>query len=192
MDSLTPDPKKRDYLLPPGCKDLIDVLKLGQSRDSPFPKSANPSNLEVKREKASGGLDEIETYVRMVCESAALSTSLSIEPPGTGLTISLHRMHGGIISAEAWVQDDTPQETALREFLAMQKLPVPARTPPWKGFFFPGLPIYPSYDLMPVPVDAACLAQRVTSLLGDVCNLTEDSSLVFHYCQVQESGEGLS
>jgi len=26
MSSLTPDPKKRSYLLPPGCKDLIDVL----------------------------------------------------------------------------------------------------------------------------------------------------------------------
>ena len=25
--SITPDPKKRGYLLPPGCKDLIDVLK---------------------------------------------------------------------------------------------------------------------------------------------------------------------
>jgi translation initiation factor IF-3 len=27
MGSITPDPNKRDYLLPPGCKDLIDVLK---------------------------------------------------------------------------------------------------------------------------------------------------------------------
>lgn len=27
MGSITPDPKNRGYLLPPGCKDLIDVLK---------------------------------------------------------------------------------------------------------------------------------------------------------------------
>lgn len=27
MAGITPDPKKRDYLLPPGCKDLMDVLK---------------------------------------------------------------------------------------------------------------------------------------------------------------------
>jgi len=27
MGSITPNPKKRDYLLPPGCKDLIDVLE---------------------------------------------------------------------------------------------------------------------------------------------------------------------
>ena len=26
MGSITPNPKKRGYLLPPGCKDLIDVL----------------------------------------------------------------------------------------------------------------------------------------------------------------------
>ena len=27
MSNVTPDPKKRGYLLPAGCKDLIDVLK---------------------------------------------------------------------------------------------------------------------------------------------------------------------
>jgi translation initiation factor IF-3 len=27
MSSITPNPKKRGYLLPPGCKDLIDVLE---------------------------------------------------------------------------------------------------------------------------------------------------------------------
>jgi hypothetical protein len=27
VSGITPDPKKRGYLLPPGCKDLIDVLK---------------------------------------------------------------------------------------------------------------------------------------------------------------------
>jgi hypothetical protein len=26
MGSLTPNPRKRGYLLPPGCKDLVDVL----------------------------------------------------------------------------------------------------------------------------------------------------------------------
>jgi hypothetical protein len=27
MGGITPNPKKRSYLLPPGCKDLIDVLQ---------------------------------------------------------------------------------------------------------------------------------------------------------------------
>lgn len=27
MSGITPNPNKRSYLLPPGCKDLIDVLK---------------------------------------------------------------------------------------------------------------------------------------------------------------------
>jgi len=27
MGSITPNPKKRGYLLPPGCKDLVDVLQ---------------------------------------------------------------------------------------------------------------------------------------------------------------------
>jgi hypothetical protein len=32
MHNLTPDYSKRDYLLPPGCKDLIDVLNLEAAR----------------------------------------------------------------------------------------------------------------------------------------------------------------
>ncbi len=35
MDSITPDPKKRGYPLPPGCKDLIDVLQ-GASPNPPM------------------------------------------------------------------------------------------------------------------------------------------------------------
>jgi len=34
VSSLTPDPKKRSYLLPPGCKDLGDVLKSAQAKVS--------------------------------------------------------------------------------------------------------------------------------------------------------------
>ena len=34
MSGLTPDPKKRSFLLPPGCKDLIDVLNGPPSKPS--------------------------------------------------------------------------------------------------------------------------------------------------------------
>jgi translation initiation factor IF-3 len=35
MDNITPDPKQRGYLLPPGCKDLIDVLKSASPPELP-------------------------------------------------------------------------------------------------------------------------------------------------------------
>ena len=35
MGSITPGPKKRGYLLPPGCKDLIDVLQGTPPKASP-------------------------------------------------------------------------------------------------------------------------------------------------------------
>jgi len=37
MDSITPDPKKRSYLLPPGCKNLSDVFKGAASEPSAAP-----------------------------------------------------------------------------------------------------------------------------------------------------------
>jgi hypothetical protein len=39
MASIAPDPKKRGYLLPPGCKDLIDVLQGKASKPPPRPVS---------------------------------------------------------------------------------------------------------------------------------------------------------
>lgn len=42
---MKPDPKKRGYLLPPGCKDLIDLLR----KDSEKP-SSSPSPLRVNGE----------------------------------------------------------------------------------------------------------------------------------------------
>jgi translation initiation factor IF-3 len=38
MSSITPDPKKRSYLLPPGCKNLADVL--GVCREPSAPSAA--------------------------------------------------------------------------------------------------------------------------------------------------------
>lgn len=42
MGSITPNPKKRGYLLPPGCKDLIDVLHA-----APKPKTRSPRPVRV-------------------------------------------------------------------------------------------------------------------------------------------------
>ena len=39
MASIAPDPKKRGYLLPPGCKDLIDVLQGKASKQPTRPVS---------------------------------------------------------------------------------------------------------------------------------------------------------
>ena len=44
MGKLTPNPKKRGYLLPPGCKDLIDVL------NGPQPKPSFRGNLRVNEQ----------------------------------------------------------------------------------------------------------------------------------------------
>ena len=38
MGSITPNPNKRSYLLPPGCKDLIDVLNRPPAKPSFAPR----------------------------------------------------------------------------------------------------------------------------------------------------------
>lgn len=41
MGSLTPNPKKRSYLLPPGCKNLIDLLKEKAPKSLAMPARVN-------------------------------------------------------------------------------------------------------------------------------------------------------
>ena len=191
MDSLTPDPNKRGYLLPTGCKDLIDVLKLGESGDSASAESADPLNYKLQKGEAWGGLDEIERYASMVFEPSTLFFTIWITSPDAHLTIDVFRKPGGIISAKVEVQPNTYREAALREFLSMHHLPVPMHIPIHKGFS-PKLPVYRNYDLMPVPQDAAHLAQLVTNLFRDVCDLTEHSSLIFCCNPPSQAAEGQS
>ena len=116
----------------------------------------------------------------MVFESRSDTFMLIIAPLDERFTVAVSRMGPGMMWAHVTVQQDTEQETVLRGYFERHGLPVPENsTVP--GQFFPNLPVYLSYDLVPVPYDAARLTRLVASLLSEVCELTEDSGLIFRY-----------
>ena len=60
MGSLTPNPKKRGYLLPPGCKDLIDVLHGAKTKLS---LSTGPHGSRQIRVRVNGQIHALEVRV---------------------------------------------------------------------------------------------------------------------------------
>jgi hypothetical protein len=178
MASITPNPKKRGYLLPPGCKDLIDLLQPRRLHDL---HGANQSSSRAG--EGMGRLTEIEKYVTMVFESRALAFLLVVAPPDGQVTVRVARMEDGTIFSSVMVQKGTDRETAVRGLFTRHGLPLPKEsgTP---ETFYPHLPIYLSYDIPQEPLDAPLLARLASSLFREVCGLTDDSELSFHYDEI--------
>ena len=126
-----------------------------------------------------GGLTEIGRYVAMVFESHAETFDLIIAPLDERFTVDVSRMVGGM-RAHVTVPQSTEQEAAVRGYFERHRLPVPENSTVPDGFF-PNLPVYLTYDLVPAPHDAAHLTLLVATMLSEVCELTEDSGLIFRY-----------
>jgi hypothetical protein len=75
MASLNPNYRKRDYLLPAGCRDLIDVLNLGKISPLLVRKYSGPPLPRPKSPKAG-------TSVELAAETGVkeLAGSLGIQP----------------------------------------------------------------------------------------------------------------
>jgi hypothetical protein len=179
MAGITPDPNKRDYLLPPGCKDLIDLLQPRGGGQEKIP-GARAKIKMSRRGRRNGGLADIEKYLAMVFASRTLTFSLDIRPPGECLSVHVSRHNDRELDASLYVQMNTSEEKAIRDFFHRHHLPAPADSEIPAGFV-PGLPVYDRFTISPVPPGAGELAGFLAELLREVCGLNEESSLRFSY-----------
>jgi hypothetical protein len=107
--------KKRDFLLPKGCKDLGDLLT---RRTSQRNSSASSSAAPFSEERAQGSLEDVEGHVRRFLDSthgvgsliiSASDRNVSIDLDSEGVTIGLMIPIG-------------PEEQAVRAFFSQQGL----------------------------------------------------------------------
>ena len=180
MADVTPNPKKRDYLLPPGCKDLIDVLQpRGHGKQHFLGTESQIRLLQSGEDK--GGLADIEKYVAMVFASEARTFTLVVIPPGKKLTVDVTRgMGGAMISAYSFIQMNTDEERAARDFFTRHNRPIP-EVSDMPAQFFPDLPVHIRFTISPVPPEATLLASFLASFFREVCGLSDQSELCFHY-----------
>lgn len=172
--------KKRSVALPPGCKNLIDVLRLREARDI---QSITSSGATRRSGANTGKLSELRKYAEMLFGSRAQMFMLAISTPDMHFTVDILQTKDGSIRGHMYVQQETAQEEALRNFFAVRgmKLPDDENIP---DEFLPGGQVYQRYDLSPVPPEAALFAKLVAEIFGDVFGLSDDSPLHFCYDEI--------
>ena len=167
---------KRDVSLPPGCKDLIDLLKpalsakdlvadISKSGLSPtvmdlinLPTSTgNPEFDRLlkrlkdgtrRRESAMGPISDLPHHVETLFASPALSYTLWLTTTDQRLTTSFHKMLlRRQVTASVTVEEKTDQERAVLEFLSSRSLKIPKNA---------GLPVAFNIDAPNLPVYLIC------------------------------------
>ncbi len=184
MASLTPDPKKRSFLLPLGCKDLIDVLKppseQGKAAVHALLKRVEADRIENEFSTLEGPLSEVERFVTMLSVSTGLSPTLSISLPDEDLSVNMRHAQNKGLSAYVYIQMGTEREKAVRMFFAQHHLQMPADAP-MPTQFVPGLPVHQCYNIFPLAADAHGTSLLITDFFRQVAGLDENSTLSFQH-----------
>jgi hypothetical protein len=175
--------KKRSVKLPPGCKDLIDLLQ--PHRPSPahgiIPANEKPS--VTRGESGTVKLADIEKFVAMPFQSRAQTSLLMLSLPDERFTFDVAHMKGEFMFASAKFEEDAERERLMREFFVAHGLEQPREdwTP---AQFIPDVPVQFIYRISPLPSDAAAASQLAADLFRHVCGLSDDSQLTFLYYEV--------
>jgi len=173
---------KRSITLPPGCKDLIDVLGREGRHLEWLEKHLG---IDLSRAITRGGVVEgsildIEKKVQQTVAGSALIFILKIVPADQRFTFTLQRLYQRPLQAILELETRTPQEAALQRSLAEHNL----RTPDDSiapGLTFPDLPWRLTWPIEPLPSTPLELSRLISEVLRDIGGLTAESTLAFRH-----------
>ena len=171
--------KKRSISLPPGCKDLMDVLQPGGLRRPDDVAGPDLSRAISRGQAFKGKLSDIGNHVEKAYKSRALAFTLSVTPPDERITLNLETGLGHRASAFILVKQNTAQDTAMREFFIQHGQPLPDSTPVEP--LLPGVLTQVIYSISQLPSESDMLSILVENLFREVCGLNETSDLCFRY-----------
>jgi hypothetical protein len=183
------DYQNRGINLPPGCKDLIDVLKLDKramlAGHTGWPsRAANELPAKVTHgATVSGLLGDVLKYVKMAFDSRAREFLLMISPPGGYFLMDVHRNADGMMASSVMVQADSARERAVHFFFAHRGLEIPkhVKMPQTSS---PSSPPQVVYHISPIPNEAWRLADLLMDLLHHAFKLGDGYPLSFRYFEI--------
>src|SRR5262245_61663673 len=109
--------KKRGFALPPGCKDLIDVLAPSRRQRKVQMKTGSFPPLEIKEERfPTAGLAQVGRYVSMLLQWRGEMFTLSVTAQDFEFPVTLYRSRSGQTTAIVLVTKEAHQEQAIRAF----------------------------------------------------------------------------
>jgi hypothetical protein len=176
--------KKRAFTLPPGCKDLIDVLapSLRQKRTHIITGGFQPLEIKVER-FPTAGLAQIGRYVSMLVHSRGEFFTLSLTAEDFDYPVTLYRSRSEQTAAIVLVTKDSHREQAIRAFFEQQGTKVLWDYPP--SVLGPGDAAHGF--VYPLPPDAASAASLTTELLRSVYGLNAEAGIDFRYYEMESA-----
>jgi len=166
--------KKRSFTLPPGCKDLIDLLRPTAKAAIERAQRLTPT----RNETVEGVLLDIGKYILMAFEPGGIFT-LVITPPGGRLEVDVLRMRAEEPLVSVIFPNEPEEERVVRRFFTRKGLEIPegSRTP---TSFIPNLPVQVVYHVLPLPGDAAGVSALIEDFFRECGKLENNAPLKFH------------
>jgi hypothetical protein len=190
------NPNQRSVSLPPGCKDLIDVLQpesaiyeqLKRTLEIQRQAEERAKNIEITRRATETiPLAQFEKYARMLFERDDRSFMLTLKLGERKLGLNFHRDLRTLSFAGGEVQEGSPEEQLLRPFIAAcggsfrtEYDPAPPK-PHWD------VPVLVLFTLPTAWNNAESVKAGVTDLLR-ACNASETTMLEVTYTESKLKG----
>ena len=199
MASFTPDPNNRGYFLPPGCKDLHDVLQLKKRKpDDTSRQRTAAAKGKQKFEAAQAAMQsfgaklgehtigqwqlcELVPSLTTILESGATKFMLLLLSPEPDLEVKMSGGKATATSISLRAKIGTAQNKIAREFCQRHHLQLPKESGALPPQFLPGLPVHQIYRLDPPPPEATAAAGLVRAVFAEVAGLKEEESVNFFY-----------
>jgi len=176
--------KKRAFTLPPGCKDLIEVLAPSRRRTKANVATCGFPSLEIREERfATAGLAQIGRYVLMLLEWRGELFTLSVTAQTFEFPVTLYRSKSAQTVAVVLVTKGAHQEQAIRAFFERQGIEALGDCAP-SDFATADAARGLAY---PLPSDAGRAISLTTELLRSVYGLSDEAGLDFRYYEMESA-----
>jgi hypothetical protein len=170
---------KRSVTLPPGCKDLMDVLAPARKkrRARSVPETFAP--LEIHKERfPSAGLAQLERFVGLLLHPRGEACVVQIAAEALSNPIVLYCSKAEKVAGIALGARDVPQEETVRAFFHSRA------TEPRLESTHGGTATL----LYPLPWDVAAASTLVRELIQEVFALGSDAGLDFEHYDIEKTG----
>jgi hypothetical protein len=168
---------KRGFTLPPGCKNLIDLLVPRHKRGKATSESFTPLTMHRKHFPA-GDLAQLERFAGMMLHSHGEAFVMEITAQALQWPVVLCRSNAERVTAILLTTCEVPQEEAIRAFFA-GRAAEPMRESTDEGI---------RTLVYPLPLEIAPITALLAHLLQEVYALGDDTGLELSYHEIEKAG----
>jgi hypothetical protein len=155
---------KRSINLPPGCKDLIDVLPPKAFAEATRPLGVTMFDVETAT------ISSIQKYIEKFLQSRQML--LLIYTPDEQVSFGLTRFPDNPITASVDFVENPVRYESLRRLFAGCGLQIPTSTPT-PPEFISGAPVWANYEIHPFSSDTARLVEIATAIFRELCGAAD-------------------